>query len=235
MEPMAPISDEVRARWTTARIRVAFYSPPVWYTPPLLDSLVAYALNREATLAEGRGASFCGPGWDRQGIWHQLREIVRQAGGCSVCTAFRVDGVELPARESIKKRFEARYRHLVDWGGRKAKLNTSAAPWRAYDKPMPAHACLGGWWDVCGDVARILDLLRSHVVGVGKDVNAGFGWIRQVTAEPIEATTQDILRQRPVPVAIAEQLGIAGGRVEVCAWRAPYWSRANVAPCVVPA
>lgn len=227
------IPAEVRARWSTARIRVEFYSPPVYYTPPILDSIVAYCLNRAATAAEGR-SSYCGPSWDRQGIWHTLRHLVRQSGGCSICTEMQPEGPVLPARESIKKRFEGRYRHLIDWGGRKAKINTSAAPWRAYDKPMPAHAVLSATWDVCGDIERILSLLNDHVVGIGKDVNAGYGWVRRMTAEAIELPTVEILRRRPVPVAAARHMGIDGGRIEMRAWKCPYWSRANVAECVVP-
>lgn len=228
------IPAEVRRRWSTARVRVEFYSPPVWYTPPLLDSVVAYALNRAATLAEGR-ASYCGPAWDRTGIWQQLRLLVRQAGGCSVCTELQLEGPDLPARESIKKRFEARYRDLIDWGGKRAKINTSAAPWRGYDKPMPAHAVAAGYWDVSGDIEAILGLLTAHVVGIGKDVNAGFGWVRSLAALPLDVPTVEILRRRPVPVAIARQAGLTGGRIEVRAWKCPYWSRANVTECVVGA
>jgi len=213
------------------RLQVRLFSPCVYYSPVVLDSLVAYCLNKESASRP----FYTGPGWNNHGIWQTLRETIWQDSDCSVCTEFLPASEPVRFLESIKKRFEQRYQHLVDFGkGRKRKINTSAAPYRGYNKPMPAVAVGAGSWHFIGDGPRVLELVGKWAVGVGKDVNAGFGWIDSAECTESDWTREKILAHRPTPVQLARRYGITG-RTELRAWRPPYWSSKNIAPCIVGA
>ena len=213
------------------RIAVKFYSPCIYYTPVILDSLVAYAVNRQASAAEGR-PSYCGPGWARHGILDTLMRLIWQDSNCSVCTQM-IPEVELPINESVKKRFEQRHHRLIDFGRHRRRIATGAAPYRNYDKKMPGKLVGRGHWDFIGDGPAVAALLCSQVVGVGKDINAGYGWVDGFELSRVETDRTAILSGRPIPVHMAQRYGIAG-RVEIRSWKPPYWDSRNFAECVVP-
>jgi len=213
------------------RLTVTFYSPCIYYTPVMLDGLVAYGLNRRATAAEGR-PSYTGPGWKRTGIFDDLKRYLFQDSNCSVCTQMIPD-IDIPIIESIKKRFDLRHYKLIDFGKHRPRINSSAAPYRNYNKRMPGRLVRQGHWDFIGDGPAIAALISSEIVGIGKDINAGYGWIARANLLAVTATREEILAQRPIPLHLAERYGIEG-RHEIRAWKPPYWRRGNQTECVVP-
>ena len=217
------------------RISARLYSPCVYYTPVILDALVLWALNRRAAEREGR-PSYTGPGLvrgDDRELYEPLRKLIWHDSYCAVCTQMMPAAGVIDIRETIKKRFETRYQHLIDFGRHRRRISTQAAPYRNYDKSMPGRLVDRVFWEFIGDGPAVLELLQTQVVGVGKDVNAGYGWVDYWSLKEADTDRVGILKRRPIPLFLAERYGITG-RVEVRSWMPPYWARNRLDECVVP-
>jgi len=106
--------------------------------------------------------------------------------------------------------------------------------WSAMRKlPVPYHPGHAGCFAAICDGPAVAGLLNRWVAALGKRTAAGFGWVDAWECAETDMTAEDILRMRPVPVALAEQWGMTEGRVRNVTWRAPYWSK-NAEPCLCP-
>jgi len=213
-------------------LEVKFYSPPVYYTPPTLDALVCCALsisqNQERLiLLRPKAQNEFSLGIDEL----QASKLIQVRDGVPVASIMLPER-ELQYLDSWKKRFEGQYVQLCDFGRGRRRISVGSGKYRAYNVPLPAHAMNTARFYFVGQ-RDVKDLLAKWLIGIGKKVSEGFGWLRQVRIRPSTVTAEQIFAMRPIPIALAERLGISGHR-EVCAWRPPYWSRENVQECIVP-
>ncbi|MDE1971303.1 MAG: hypothetical protein KGI50_07055 [Patescibacteria group bacterium] len=82
------------------------------------------------------------------------------------------------------------------------------------------------------------DWLRELLVGLlglGKDINIGFGWIKSFKVQEIEEDRglidpKDSVAMRPIPISMLKEYA----DVERLNYKAPYWDPDTVAKCAVP-
>ena len=215
-----------------------FYSPPVFFDPPILDALVHYAIEKEL----GRGSTRCvylipqkvrGPRPGVDGVREMYKLIRYWEGGIFLSTALQFDA-HPEFLDSWKKRFDSKHSRLVDFGKARRRIDTASGQYRSYNMPLPAHAIREGWWYFIGDGPAVLDLLERNISAVGKKRSEGFGQVKEFSLEEMVRTPREIMALRPIPKEYADKMGIVGNE-RIMAWRPPYWSRANQALCVVPA
>jgi len=219
------------------KLTVHFYSPPVFYDPPILDALVHYALEKKL----GQNISRCaylmpqrvrGPRPGVDGVREMYKLIRYWEGGIFLSTALQFDA-HPEFLDSWKKRFESKYSRLADFGKARRRINTASGSYRSYNMPLPAHAIRIGWWLFIGDGPAVLNLLEQYIPAVGKKRSEGFGHINDYVLEPKALAPRDVMALRPIPKEYADKIGLAGNE-RIMAWRPPYWSRGNQTLCVVP-
>lgn len=81
-------------------------------------------------------------------------------------------------RDYWNKRFDLSLCDLVDWQGRKARLDVSAGRYKSYHMPVFYRAALYVDWYVVGDRAEIERLLQT-VFCIGKKCVQGWGAVRK--------------------------------------------------------
>jgi CRISPR type IV-associated protein Csf3 len=84
----------------------------------------------------------------------------------------------------------------------------------------------------CGDSEEIRILL-SGLTGLGKKTSVGFGMIKDFKIHKINqdySIVKDGKSMRAIPIVLCDYFG----EVVNLAWRAPYWAKEMVAPCVPP-
>ena len=214
-------------------LRVKFYSPVVFYDPPILDSLILYCIHRELNKNRCVYRTVAGEEHGVDGVRPMYDVIQCTEEGVFLSTQFLYErGVEF--LDSWKKRFESKYHYLVDFGKGRRRVNISQGKYRSYDMPLPAHVVLEGWWLFIGDGRQVKRLMEDNLVAVGKKSAEGFGWIDSLMLiERPDVARRDILSLRPIPKIVAEKYGILGNE-RIMAWRPPYWKRKNQSLCMVP-
>jgi hypothetical protein len=80
-----------------------------------------------------------------------------------------------------------------------------------------------------------LEDLFDGLVGLGKEINIGFGWIKSYTIEEIKQDMGLIdpernIAMRPIPIEMLSEYS----EVEGLAYHAPYWDRSHTSLCAVP-
>jgi CRISPR type IV-associated protein Csf3 len=84
----------------------------------------------------------------------------------------------------------------------------------------------------CGDKEKIAELLDG-LGGIGKKTAIGFGMIKDYLIEEIDqdcSVVKNGRSMRAIPIILCDTFG----EVVNLAWRAPYWAKEMVAPCVPP-
>lgn len=213
------------------KLNLTFYSPCVFHHPPMLDAILSYCLQRESHRHIGY---YAGTWRDREydGI-NRLPEVLAFHGEIPLATRLQYDANAPMYADSWKKRFEPKYASLADFGKAKRRIDTSSGQYRSFNMPLPARVIQEAWFFFIGDGTRVQELLDRWIWAIGKKPSEGFGVIKNITLHPWDINELEVLSMRPVPVEIAQSLGIQGME-QYCAWRPPYWGRRNHARCVVP-
>jgi len=149
------------------------------------------------------------------------------------CSRFDVKGT---ATANIRKRIcesdTSRIENLK-------KVDIVRGPLKAYDMRMITITAPTCTFYCKGDKDALASLLAG-VTGLGKKRAAGFGRVMNVTVAMMDADTSIVHPtfgvNRPVPVPLAEQLGLPGasGNVALLAYKPPYWDKSSHALCRVP-
>ncbi len=214
------------------KLHVTFYSPCVFYHRPILDSILSYCLQRES---QNHLGYFAGTWRDREFVGvDRLPEVLAFYEEIPLTTQLQYDENTPVYMDSWKKRFEPKYQHLADFGDAKRRINTSSGQYRSYNMPLPAKVIQKGWFGFIGDGDRVLDLMNRWIWAIGKKPSEGFGVIEGMNLRQWDVKEIEVLSRRPVPMEIAQTLGLRGVE-QYCAWRPPYWGRRNHARCLVPA
>ena len=216
-----------------------FYSPIVYYHLPTLDAIISYCLAIEHARGEGQFTQFCKPqaitGKDL-GLNSLDKVIIHKGGafGVPASSFFQPVGESHDFLDSWKKRWDSESAHYADFSRGARKVNTASGEFRAYNMPLPAHTVDAGYFAFIGNGEKVVQLIKDNIIGIGKKVNEGFGWIDKIELKNSSLGWKDILKMRPVPMFLAENHGIQGGRVKICGWKPPYWDIRNICECVVP-
>ena len=197
----------------------------------MLDAILSYCLQRE----NHRHIGYYAGTWRNRefdGI-NRLPEVLGFHGEIPLATRMQYDAGAPIYADSWKKRFEPKYAILADFGKAKRRIDTSSGQYRSFNMPLPARVIQEAWFFFIGDGTRVQELLDRWIWAIGKKPSEGFGVIKNITLHPWDINELEVLSMRPVPVEIAQSLGIQGME-QYCAWRPPYWGRRNHARCVVP-
>jgi hypothetical protein len=212
-------------------LRVSFRSPMVYYDPPTLDGIAAYAFGREKMTGKANAVYPWANGRDvgsdllfgRILLWDDI----------PLASQFLPDHEPVDFFDSWKCRFESKYHNMLEFGKAKRQIDTQSGFYRSYNMPLPAKAVRSGKWFFIGDGERLFDAVRNNMVAFGKKSAQGFGWIDTMSLSESDFLPLDVLKKRPIPAKIAAKLGISGAR-KYCTYKPPYWGKKDVAECVVP-
>lgn len=214
---------------------ITFYSPLIYYQPPVFDSIVAYCLARE--MDRKRSIVFIQrpqrvPKNEIESF-HKIIEHHTCFYPLPMASYLMPIGVPVDFLDTWKKQFDSKFVHLADFGKAKRRVHTGSGHYRSYSAQMPAKAVTSAYFAFIGDGQKILDLMQNNLTGIGKKVSEGFGWIDKIEIKEVEYTHFDIARMRPVPLQLAEKYNITGKKI-ISGWKSPYWLKENICECVVP-
>jgi hypothetical protein len=136
--------------------------------------------------------------------------------------------------DRIRKRWDAGEIGYIDWGKRKAKVDTSQGAEKSYDLPLPKRGIERiDWWCV-GDRDKLLSLL-SQVSHLGKKRRGVASSWEIVEVEADWHLYRDGVLMRPIPLS---ELNLADKPVDFAirnwGWRAPAWAIENKVRCAMP-
>lgn len=115
-------------------------------------------------------------------------------------------------------------------------LNHTGGRYKEQRQALPTVWTPALTWYCVGDQAGVAELL-GYVLGVGKKVDQGNGWVREWRVEPWEADwslIRDGQPMRALPLPLARRLGVTGGVRQVCGYRPPYYVRTHQEECLTP-
>lgn len=124
------------------------------------------------------------------------------------------------------KRFDQASADLIDFDGRRGKIDVSSGLYKGYQMPVYTRSALRVYWYAVGDMERVRDLL-SDVTHIGKKTSQGYG---RINLWDVEAWPHDwsMWRDGKPTRAIPAQDGALYGV------RPPYWRAANQTTCTLP-
>lgn len=215
------------------QLTATFASSPAFLDRPTLDGLLYFALACE---------HFGGP--PPQKLHLSAAELlplgglplVRDAAGWFRCSWLLWDEARhAEFTSSWKKRWASQYDHLADFGKARAKVDTQRGAYKSYDVPLACHALEKAWFYLETDnPARVLELLRAWVPGIGKKVNTGHGLVREWQMEEVDGPASAVY-ERPLPAGYGGELPGRPRRPAWAGWRPPYWLPDNQGLCSIPA
>jgi len=139
-------------------------------------------------------------------------------------------------KSNFRKRWEANDKY-INWGKRKAKIETSQGGEKNYDLPLFLRLTNRIDWFCVGDKEKIENLLEL-VTGLGKKRSHGFGQVSLWEVTEIEndwSLVKDDELMKPVPSIVFKELGITKFyNVLRWGWKPPIWLPENKALCMMP-
>jgi len=131
---------------------------------------------------------------------------------------------------TLYKRFYEQQAHEVDTKTPKVHLNRGY--FRAYMMRLPIIPARKVTFYFRGNMQEVLRLL-SYLPGIGKKVADGYGFYNSVSVEETlenYSLVKDGVAMRPLPCS----LGYESNEKMMLAYKAPYWDKRCVEPCVPP-
>jgi len=206
-------------------------SSPVCLTYPFIhfDAILSHLLARKEMGDKHRARPSKRLGKDTVLVGEKKLMPLKQSSGVyhgSVSFFSKAD----PKTTTIYKRFSDK--HLDVKRVRKKKIHRNSGVFRDYMIKLVYLPCEYVVFYACGDKKKINNLLEG-LTGLGKKTAAGFGLIRDFNVNKIKddySVVKNNTSSRAIPVVLCEN------PVDVVnlAWRAPYWAKEMVAPCVPP-
>lgn len=102
--------------------------------------------------------------------------------------------------DSWKKRWNSRHDDYADFGKAMRRVNTASGDMKSYSVPFPAMSVQKLWFyydtNSPEEVRRLLD---NYLVGIGKKVAIGFGWIKNIEYELADDSSIYRVYCRPLP------------------------------------
>ncbi len=158
---------------------------------------------------------------------------IKQTRGVYHCSVSILPGEQAMNMQTFYKRFASNY--AENSGGR---IDRSRGFFKDYVLRTP-YICTNSLEFYCalttGTGKDWLHDLLSGLVGLGREINIGFGWINsfQITEQDEDRGLVDpetSLAMRPIPITMLQEYG----DVERLNFRPPYWDRSSSQLCAVP-
>jgi hypothetical protein len=139
-------------------------------------------------------------------------------------------------RHQFRKRWESDNKY-INWGKRKAKVETSQGAEKNYDLPLFLRLTPFIDWYCVGDKTELLRIL-NQVTGLGKKRSHGFGQVIEWKVTEIEndwSLVKDGELMKPVNGKVFINLGISRFyNVLTWGWKPPGWLSVNKELCMMP-
>jgi hypothetical protein len=220
-------------------MKATFYlSSPVSFTErPVFDSLLYYAY---MTKRVGKYAYLTPTGRELKELLAGVKLPLNMQDGFYLCS-YAFFGQSVEGSDSWKKRWESRYDRHADFGRGMRRVNTGSGEYRSYNVPFSALSVERIWFYYDTEQPKqVRELIDDYLVGIGKKVNIGFGWIDRVEYEPAADSAAFRGYCRPLPKDFAREsieaifpeypkLRIVRG-----ACRPPYWLPENQEEILIP-
>lgn len=143
-------------------------------------------------------------------------------------------GPHADGQDHWSKRFDMPLSYLIDFAGRRGKVETKSGAYKGYRMPVYYRSALWVMWYCVGDEQRIEELL-STVNHIGKKTAQGWGRVRRwgvVSMDADYSVQQDGRLMRGVPV-----YHLPGGferKIGNYGVRPSYWDRRNQIDLAMP-
>lgn len=135
-------------------------------------------------------------------------------------------------------RWRSHFDHDPEHQIKETHVNTSSGEFKSYNAALPYSATDSLTFFFEGDAARVVDLIETHVPGIGKKTSQGFGRISNVQVTSADGAVESaiyhngrVLRSLPPEFA---PIPAPSFRYERRTVRPPYWHQANQALAVPP-
>ena len=213
-------------------LHVKFYSPLLIQHSPMLDSVVAFCLEHRSNDRQGYITRNLGLDSSSLIFMKPIKDLILHHEDVAVVSELQFD-TAIEFTDFSTKRFENKFTNLADFGSARRRVHIQGFWSRSRKTPVRCIVANYAHWYFIGDGQGVLDLLKKHLVGIGKRVDSGWGFISDIELQESDLSMTGILKMRPVPVTIADSIGITGP-ITLCAYKIPYWDRGSVSECVVP-
>jgi hypothetical protein len=208
--------------------RVIFHlGTPVSFTErPVFDALLYYAYMAKRV---GKYSYMTPTGAELRKIIATVKLPLNQQDGFYLCS-YAFFGQSVQGADSWKKRWESRYDRHADFGRGMRRVNTASGEYRSYNVPFVALSVDKIWFYYDTEQpAMVRELIDGYLVGIGKKVNIGFGWIDRVEYELARDGAAFRGYCRPLPKQFSGD-NLAAifpeyPKLKICrgAYRPPYW------------
>lgn len=155
-----------------------------------------------------------------------LRHRDRKPDWFYACSFARWSVPRVDGSDHWNKRFDQSLVHLVDFQGKRGRIETSSGRFKPYHMPVFYIHALRVTWFAVGE-RRPLERLLSFCTNIGKKTSQGWG---AVLRWEVELWHSDWSVESPM--GIMRPVPTEGGIVQ--GFRPPYWVAKNQAPCVAP-
>jgi hypothetical protein len=139
-------------------------------------------------------------------------------------------------KSNFRKRWDANNK-FINWGKRKAKIQTSEGAEKNYDLPLFIRLVNRIDWFIVGDKTHTKSLLQS-VTGLGKKRAHGFGQVTQWQVTERESDwsiLKDDELMKPVPIVVCKELGVKKFyNLMQWGYKPPIWLLENKTLCFMP-
>lgn len=224
---------------STYKLILDFYSPVVYQAPPMLDSIILYCLYMKY---KNKKNNYNIPGTLKNSkqdieLTKKLNNylkgyIERHENSLLLCSSFIPLSEKIEHTEFWVKKFDTQYLNFLKRGKAK-KIQVGTGFFRSYKMPIFSNCVKNGYFIFKGDGPKIKQIMQSYIIGIGKKVSSGYGWISDMKLKEMKINDNEILKHRPVPLDMAMKEDIVG-RVMNVAYKSPYWDFKNMKPCIVP-
>jgi len=150
--------------------------------------------------------------------------------GCFLASQIFLTGNVQSFITSEKKRWNEQS-HWVISDKERTGIDTQRGTMKSANIPRTGFVCSGAVAWFCGDADKVAEILQD-IVGIGKKVSKGYGWIRDVKISACNGNFWDTLK-RPAPLEFAAQKKKTGS-IFVMRTMPPYHQQIGAVPCVVP-
>lgn len=150
------------------------------------------------------------------------------------CSWAQWPGHTVEDRDYWNKRFDNSLAYLIDFNGKRGKVDNNSGPHKAYHMPIFYRAALYVDWYCVGD-KRDIEMLLSVVTHLGKKTVQGWGRVMRWEVEPIAediSVWHEGRLMRGIPADLVEDK--KGCDVGLYGVRPSYWRRENQMQLVMP-
>ncbi len=222
-----------RERFTPFKVTFYLQTPIVLGSPWLnFDGIVSHLRQRELLGQDYYTLPSKEPMSQYQ-VWRgntlQLFQQTRDVLHASVAQ-FDV-GTEQAGVVTVYKRFHEANCHEINT--KISKVQVGRGHFRAYMMKLPYLPARSVTFYCNGDMGEILRLI-GYLPGLGKKTAYGYGMIKSVSADLTDenySLVKDGVAMRPIPLDLKR---FDSDDKMMLAYRAPYWDKRNVAPCIPP-